>query len=98
MNLGEDWISWLVAKLEASGLPCTAQLVTWTSRQNQTTVTKGGSDIIPYGLADWDDGIIIVMASHQRRGPRIGLPLTKRHEGAMNDKKGMGRWVLLAYF
>lgn len=67
------WISsWLVAKLEASGTPSKAQIVTCRSRQNQTTMTKGGSDIILYGLAGRDDGIIIAMASHQMNEPRIG--------------------------
>lgn len=67
------WISsWLVAKLEASGTPSKAQIVICTSRQNQTTMTKGGSDIILYGLAGRDDGIIIAMALHQRNEPRIG--------------------------
>lgn len=56
-------MSWLLAKLEASGLPRRAQIVTCTSGQTQTTMTKGGSDIIPQGLAGWGDGIIIVMAS-----------------------------------
>lgn len=46
MNLWWGWITWLVAKLEASGIPSKAQIVTCTSRQNQTTMTKGGSDII----------------------------------------------------
>lgn len=65
-------MSWLVAKLEASGLPRRAQIVTCTSGQTQTTMTKGGSDIILNGLAGRDDGIIIAMASHSRHEPRIG--------------------------
>lgn len=57
-------MSWLLAKLEASGLSSRAQIVTCTSGQTQTTMTKGGSDIILYGLAGRDDGIIIAMALH----------------------------------
>jgi len=64
---------WPFAKLEASGLPSRAQIVTCTSGQAQTTVTEGGSDIILSGLAAGDDGIIIVMASHWRSEPRLGL-------------------------
>lgn len=65
-------MSWLVAKMEASGLRSRAQIVTCTSGQSQTTMTKGGSDIILYGLAGRDDGIIIAMASHWRNKPRFG--------------------------
>ena len=65
-------MSWPVANLEASGLPSRAQIVTCTSGQTQTTMTKGGSDIILYGLAGRDDGIIIEMASHRRHEPRVG--------------------------
>lgn len=57
-------MSWPLAKLEASELPRRAQIVTCTSGQTQTTMTKGGNDIIPSGLAGRDDGIIIAMASH----------------------------------
>lgn len=57
-------MSWMLAKLEASGLSSRAQIVTCTSGQTQTTMTKGGSDIILYGLAGRNDGIIIAMALH----------------------------------
>ena len=80
-------MSWPVAKLEVSGLPSRAQIVTCTSGQTQTTMTKSGSDIILYGLAGWNDGIIIVMPSRWRKEPRIARPLRKRHGGAMNDRK-----------
>lgn len=65
-------MSWLVAKLEAPGLTSRAQIVTCTSDQTQTTMTKGGSDIILHGLAGKNDGIIIGMASRWRDEPRIG--------------------------
>lgn len=70
---GRGGVSWLLAKLEASGLSSRAQIVTCTSGQTQTTMTKGGSDIIRYGLAGRDDGIIIAMALHSVACvPRIG--------------------------
>lgn len=55
-------LSWLLAKLEASGSSSRAQTVTCASGQIQTTMTKSGSDIIPYGLASSSDGIMKAMA------------------------------------
>lgn len=66
------WVLWLIARLGVSGLPSSAQIVTCTSGQTQTTMTKSGSDIILYGLAGKDDGIIIGMASLCRDKPRLG--------------------------
>lgn len=63
-------MSWLLAKLEASGIPTKAHIVTCTSGQTQTAMTMGGSDIMHYGLARSGDGIIIVMASYWRYDPR----------------------------
>lgn len=62
---------WLGAKLAARRPPCRAQIVTCTSGQIQTTVTISGSDIIRYGLAGSDDGVIIAMASRRGKEPRI---------------------------
>lgn len=81
-------MSWQAARLEALGLLSRAQIVTCASGQTQTTMTEAGSDIILYGLAGEDDGILIAMASYWRELPRIGLAARKRHGGEMHDMKG----------
>lgn len=57
------WKSVMAAcQVEALGISSRAQTVTCASGQIQTTMTKSGSDIIPYGLASSSDGIIKAMA------------------------------------
>lgn len=78
---------WPIARLEASGLPSSAQIVTCTGGQTQTTMTNSGSDIILYGLAGKNDGVIIAMASLCEASQGLVNHEERRHEGAINDKE-----------